>query len=67
MQSLNPSEHLHPFASPPPNAAAPLHPSLPRPSSQVRTLQVSNYSLSLHLQKATSTNVLGGSRNPDVF
>lgn len=34
---------------------------------QVRTLQVSNYSLSLHLQKATSTNVLGGSRNPDVF
>ncbi|GLC37604.1 hypothetical protein PLESTB_001668800 [Pleodorina starrii] len=34
---------------------------------QVRTLQVSNYSLTLHLQKATNSGVLGEPRNPDVF
>ncbi|EFJ41765.1 hypothetical protein VOLCADRAFT_83946 [Volvox carteri f. nagariensis] len=34
---------------------------------QVRTLQVSNYSLTLHLQKATSSGMMGQSRNPDVF
>ncbi|KAG2427130.1 hypothetical protein HXX76_012640 [Chlamydomonas incerta] len=34
---------------------------------QVRSLQMSNYSLSLHLQKATNSDHLGPHRNPDVF
>jgi hypothetical protein len=34
---------------------------------QLRNLEVSNYSLSLHLQKATSTNMLHSPHNPDVF
>ncbi|GIL65306.1 hypothetical protein Vafri_19115 [Volvox africanus] len=34
---------------------------------QVRTLQMNNYSLTLHLHKATSSGVLGEPRNPDVF
>ncbi|KXZ46549.1 hypothetical protein GPECTOR_42g756 [Gonium pectorale] len=34
---------------------------------QIRTLQVSNYSLSLHLQKATNSGVISGPHNPDVF
>ncbi|GLI66760.1 hypothetical protein VaNZ11_010726 [Volvox africanus] len=34
---------------------------------QVRTLQMSNYSLTLHLHKATNSGVLGEPRNPDVF
>lgn len=34
---------------------------------QVRTLELSNYSLTLHLQKATHANTLAGQRPPDVF
>lgn len=34
---------------------------------QVRTLEVNNYSLSLHLQKATNNSLLPHQRNPDVF
>mmetsp|Transcript_26062 Transcript_26062/g.56904 ORF Transcript_26062/g.56904 Transcript_26062/m.56904 type:complete len:269 (+) Transcript_26062:184-990(+) len=34
---------------------------------QLRTLEVNNYSLALHLQKATNNNHLAGQRNPDVF
>lgn len=34
---------------------------------QLRSLEVSNYSLSLHLQKATSANIMHSPRNPDVF
>lgn len=34
---------------------------------QVRTLELSNYSLTLHLQKATHTSQVSGQRPPDVF
>ncbi|GFR45741.1 hypothetical protein Agub_g7157 [Astrephomene gubernaculifera] len=34
---------------------------------QVRTLQVNNYSLTLHLQKATNSGFVNSPRNPDVF
>lgn len=34
---------------------------------QVRTLELSNYSLALHLQKATSADPIRGQRPPDVF
>lgn len=34
---------------------------------QIRTLEMNNYSLALHLQKATSNGVLSSHRGPDVF
>lgn len=34
---------------------------------QVRSLEVNNYSLTLHLQKATATSHLPSQRHPDVF
>jgi DNA-binding protein H-NS len=34
---------------------------------QLRNLELSNYSLSLHLQQATNGGAFGHHRNPDVF
>jgi hypothetical protein len=34
---------------------------------QLRSAEVTNYGLSLHLQKATNSSQLPGHRNPDVF
>lgn len=34
---------------------------------QIRTLEVNNYSLALHLQQATGGNALSSSRPPDVY
>ncbi len=34
---------------------------------QLRTAEVNNYALTLHLQKATNGSMVPGQRNPDVF
>lgn len=51
--------------------AAALRAALASAQAQVRSLEMANYSLALHLQKATGSTGSGitppGSRNPDVF
>lgn len=46
---------------------AQLRQALAQYQEQIRTLEVNNYSLALHLQKATGSNPFGTPRNPDVF